>query len=44
MIGLDPTDPLKSISMGAFVIPKGGEYFFSPSISGLKSTIAEAYY
>jgi len=42
MIGLDPNDPLKSISMGVFIIPKGGEYFFSPSISGLKSTIAKA--
>ena len=42
MIGLDPADPLKSISMGVFITPKGGEYFFSPSISGLKSTIAKA--
>jgi len=42
MIGLDPTLPSKSFSWGPFVIPKGGEYFFSPSISGLKNTIAKA--
>ena len=42
MIGLDPIQPQKSISMGVFIIPKGGEYFFTPSIHGLKSTIAEA--
>jgi Dyp-type peroxidase family len=42
MIGLDPLNPLTSISMGIFIIPKGGEYFFSPSISGLKNTIAKA--
>ena len=43
LIGLDPTNPLKSTSLGVFIIPKGGEYFFSPSISGLKSTIAKEY-
>ena len=35
MIGLDPIEPLKSTSMGVFITPKGGEYFFSPSIAGL---------
>ena len=42
MIGLDPLNPLNSLSMGVFIIPKGGEYFFSPSINGLKNTIAKA--
>ena len=42
MIGLDPKDPSKSFDFGVFIIPKGGEYFFSPSISGLKGTIAKA--
>jgi len=41
-IGLDPLLPLKSFSLGNFVIPKGGEYFFAPGISGIKSTIAKA--
>jgi hypothetical protein len=37
------TEPLKErkiIGMPAVVIPRGGEYFFSPSLKGLKSTIA----
>jgi hypothetical protein len=42
MIGLDPTDPSKSISLDIFIIPKGGEYFFTPSLNGLKNTIAKA--
>jgi len=42
MIGLDPLNPLTSINLGNFVIPKGGEYFFTPGINGIKSTIAKA--
>jgi len=42
MIGLDPLNPLTSISLGNFVIPKGGEYFFAPGINGIKSNIAKA--
>ena len=41
MIGLDPLDPLASFTLGNFVTPKGGEYFFSPGIRGLKNTIAK---
>jgi len=40
MIGLDPLNPLTSFSLGTWVVPHGGEYFFVPSISGLKTTIA----
>jgi len=40
MSGLDPLEPHKIIGMPEFVIPRGGEYFFSPSLKGLKTTIA----
>jgi len=42
MIGLFPINPLQSLPIDIFIVPRGGEYFFSPSISGLKSTIAQA--
>ncbi|KAF8952262.1 peroxidase TAP [Flammula alnicola] len=42
MSGLDPLAEQKVLSMPAFIIPRGGEYFFSPSLKGLKSTIASA--
>jgi len=38
--GLNPFDPLRSYSVPAFIKSRGGEYFFSPSISALKNTIA----
>lgn len=38
--GLNPFDPLRSYSIPAFIKSRGGEYFFSPSISALKNTIA----
>jgi hypothetical protein len=40
MTGTDIDDPKASISFPDFVIPKGGEYFFSPSIKALKETVA----
>ncbi|KAF9560569.1 peroxidase TAP [Agrocybe pediades] len=40
MSGLDPLNEQKVLAMPAFIIPRGGEYFFSPSLSGLKTTIA----
>ena len=41
MVGLDPKQPLESLTLPIFIIPRGGEYFFSASISGLTSTIAQ---
>jgi len=42
--GLDPTKESGEHSIPSFVIPKGGEYFFVPGLSGLKNTIAEHSY
>ncbi|KAK0443354.1 Dyp peroxidase [Desarmillaria tabescens] len=39
--GLDPTDPNRVITLqNDFVVSRGGEYFFSPSISAILNTIA----
>jgi hypothetical protein len=38
--GLDPNDASRDMSIPQFVISKGGEYFFSPSISALRDKIA----
>ncbi|KAK0451293.1 fungal peroxidase [Desarmillaria tabescens] len=39
--GLDPTDPSRAITLqNDFVVSRGGEYFFSPSISAILNTIA----
>lgn len=41
LTGTDPDDPTVLLSnLPTFVNPKGGEYFFSPSLKGLKETIA----
>ncbi|KAH6917877.1 peroxidase TAP [Coprinopsis sp. MPI-PUGE-AT-0042] len=40
MSGLDPNDPSKEMKFPDFIIPRGGEYFFSPSIKALKDTLA----
>jgi Dyp-type peroxidase family len=40
--GFDPNNPSGDTTVAVFIVPKGGEYFFSPSISGLKSEIAAA--
>jgi Dyp-type peroxidase family len=39
--GTNPNDPVADLSPPQFVNPHGGEYFFSPSISTLKDTLAE---
>ncbi|KAJ7624896.1 fungal peroxidase [Roridomyces roridus] len=37
--GLDPTDPSRTITLITdFVVSRGGEYFFSPSLSALANT------
>nr|UQK85136.1 dye decolorizing peroxidase [uncultured fungus] len=39
--GLDPTDPNKSITLTTdFVVSRGGEYFFSPSLSAIRNTLS----
>jgi len=40
MSGLDPLNEQTLLAMPAFIIPRGGEYFFAPSLNGLKATIA----
>lgn len=40
--GTDPDNPATVLSMPAFVIPRGGEYFFSPGLKALKETIGAA--
>ncbi|KAJ8125147.1 dyp-type peroxidase [Lasiodiplodia mahajangana] len=41
MVGTDPAAATESLDFTAkWVIPRGGEYFFSPSISALKHTFA----
>ncbi|KAF8173681.1 peroxidase TAP [Pholiota molesta] len=42
MSGLDPLDEAQELLMPTFIVPRGGEYFFSPSLNGLKTTIATA--
>jgi hypothetical protein len=42
MTGLDPTDVNVPYRLEDFVIPKGGEYFFSPSLESLEKTIGKA--
>lgn len=40
--GTDPNNPSFELTLPEFIIPRGGEYFFSPSLKGLKETIASA--
>jgi len=40
--GLDPNQPSGDTTLGVFIVPRGGEYFFSPSVNGLKTEIAAA--
>ena len=43
MIGFDENNQTKSLTLtDDWVIAKGGEYFFSPSISALQETFAQA--
>ncbi|KAJ7126012.1 fungal peroxidase [Mycena epipterygia] len=39
--GLDPTNPAKSTTLTTdFVVSRGGEYFFSPSLSAIANTLS----
>ncbi|KAF9524199.1 peroxidase TAP [Crepidotus variabilis] len=40
MSGLDPLSPQNVLPIDTFIIPRGGEYFFSPSLKALKENIA----
>ena len=43
MVGTNPTSQSVELSLPTqWVVPKGGEYFFSPSIAALKNTFALA--
>ena len=42
MSGLDPRNDETIYTFEDFVIPKGGEYFFSPSLTALEKTIGKA--
>lgn len=37
--GTDPNNPATELSVPEFVLPRGGEYFFSPSLKALKETL-----
>ncbi|KAH6902595.1 peroxidase TAP, partial [Coprinopsis sp. MPI-PUGE-AT-0042] len=41
MSGLDPNNPRDPKVFPDFIIPRGGEYFYSPSIKALKETLAK---
>lgn len=39
--GIDPNDPSFELKLDdQWVVPRGGEYFFTPSLKGLSDTIA----
>ncbi|KAF5375843.1 hypothetical protein D9615_008174 [Tricholomella constricta] len=40
--GTDPNNPSFELTLPDFVVPRGGEYFFSPSLKGLRETLAVA--
>jgi len=41
MTGVNPKDPKKELNFDQlWVVPRGGEYFFTPSIQGLTDHIA----
>ncbi|GLB42843.1 putative peroxidase [Lyophyllum shimeji] len=40
--GTDPNDPSSTLPLPEFIVPRGGEYFFSPSLKGLTETLAAA--
>ncbi|KAH6902597.1 peroxidase TAP [Coprinopsis sp. MPI-PUGE-AT-0042] len=41
MSGLDPNNAQRELTFPDFIIPRGGEYFYSPSIKALKETLAK---
>jgi hypothetical protein len=44
LLGVDPTATTNELALPTeWVISKGGEYFFSPSLSALQNTFAQAF-
>ncbi|KAK0484249.1 hypothetical protein EDD18DRAFT_1198806 [Armillaria luteobubalina] len=42
--GTDPADPNTELTlMEEFVVPRGGKYFFMPSVKSLKETLARLW-
>ncbi|KAG6826540.1 hypothetical protein H0H92_015422 [Tricholoma furcatifolium] len=42
MSGTDPNTPATNLTAPQFIDSRGGEYFFSPSLKGLRETLATA--
>lgn len=39
--GLDPTDSTHDYTLPDFIVSRGGEYFFSPSLAAIAGTLSD---